>query len=284
MNLLDDTAATPKKHRLFAQAHKINTFIFDLDGTLLNDQHELSDITISTLHELRARQHNVVIATGRHYQDIQCYLQQLGGGIAAITCNGANIHDTSGSLIHREGLPPEVNELLISLGDDFKVHTNVYTDLEWLVSKPCESMLEAHQASQFFYRQINRTELLSASALKILFYGENSLLQALHQQLQSEQTIPLNVTFSDANYLEVMRDSISKGDALKILLASLQLPQNQTMAFGDSMNDAELLSTVAHPIVMENANPALKALLPNAHRAQHHHQDGVARFLREHVL
>jgi len=96
-----------------------------MDGTLLNDEHALSDMTIRALHELRARGFNLVIATGRHINDIRCYLQQLGGGIAAITCNGANIHNQQGELIYREGLPLLVNETLLPLGAQFDVHINM---------------------------------------------------------------------------------------------------------------------------------------------------------------
>ena len=81
-----------------------------------------------------------------------------------------------------------------------------------------------------------------------------------------------------------MQKNISKGDALKILLAKLGLPLNQTMAFGDSMNDVELFKTVAHPILMENSGRNLNALFPQAQRAQANYEDGVARFLYEHVL
>ena len=107
---------------------------------------------------------------------------------------------------------------------------------------------------------------------------------ALRNQIDENLSVSLNVTFSDENYLEIMQKNISKGDALKVLLAKLGLPLHQTMAFGDSMNDVELFRTVAHPILMENSVRNLQALFPNAKRAQENHNDGVARFLYEHVL
>lgn len=264
--------------------HNIDTFVFDMDGTLLNDRHELSEATLHALHELRARGFNLVIATGRHINDIRGYLQQLGGGIAAITCNGANIHGRNGELIYRAGLPPLVNETLVPLGERFNVHTNMYTDTEWLVTKPCEELLEAHESAQFFYRQIDLQEMLVTPALKILFYGENAELQALKVQIYKERPLEINLTFSDDYYLEVMHNHISKGHSLNILCEHLSLSVERAMAFGDGMNDVELFRTVAHPVVMENASNTLKQLFPDAHRAQTHHEDGVARFLLEHIL
>jgi len=269
---------------MLANQPTINTFVFDMDGTLLNEHHELSPLTIRALNELRERGNTVVIATGRHFMDIRAYLKQLGGGIAAITCNGATVHNGDGELINRALLPLAVNEILLPLGEKCGVHLNMYTDSEWLVNAPCASMLDAHAQSQFFYRQITLQEMLSTPALKILFYGENAKLQQLKAQILAALTLPIHLTFSDEYYLEAMPNNISKGHSLKILLEQLQLPLANSMAFGDGFNDVEMFGTVTYPVVMDNASEKLKQLFPDALRAQGNHQDGVAKFLYEHVL
>lgn len=269
---------------MLANQKNCNTFVFDMDGTLLNEHHELSPLTIRTLTELRERGHHLVIATGRHFMDIRAYLKQLGGGIAAITCNGAMIHNGAGELIQRACLPLTINETLLPLGEACGVHLNMYTDREWLVNAPCESMLDAHRQSQFFYRQIPLQEMLATPALKILFYGENPLLQQLKTQILTALPMPIHLTFSDEYYLEAMPNNISKGDALKTLAEHLQLPLANSMAFGDGFNDVELFRAVTHPVVMANASDKLKQLFPAAQAAARNHDDGVARFLLEKVL
>lgn len=266
------------------QYQAINTFIFDMDGTLLNEHHELSPSSIRTLNELRVRGANLIIATGRHINDIRCYIDQLGGSIAAITCNGANIHSANGELVASQNLPLDANETLIDLGNQFNVYTNLYTHKEWLVCQPCEAMLKAHQESKFFYRETNQQEMRLSPALKIMFFGEHRELLALREKMPAHISGKLNVTFSDENYLEIMQRNISKGEALKLLLAKMNLPLSQTMAFGDSMNDVELFKTVAHPILMENAVKNLKALFPEAQRTKANYDDGVAGFIIDQVL
>ncbi len=266
--------------------YDVNTFVFDMDGTLLNDAHELSAQTVSALQELCARGNTVVIATGRHYQDIRAYVEQLGGGIAAITCNGATVHNEAGELVYRELLPLSINETLLPMGEAAGVHLNMYTDSAWLVNAPCESMLDAHAQSQFFYRQISLQEMQTTPALKILFYGEHAKLQQLKAQIIATlpHPLPIHLTFSDDYYLEAMPHNISKGHSLKWLLEKLSLPIDKTMAFGDGFNDVEMFRTVTHPVVMSNASEKLQLLFPNALRAQRNNDDGVAKFLLDNIL
>jgi hypothetical protein len=260
-----------------------DTFIFDMDGTLLNEHHEISPLTLRALNELRERGHRLVVATGRHFMDVRPYLKQLGGDIAAITCNGALIHSAKGELLQRADLPLAVNETLLPLGEAADVHLNMYTHAEWLVAAPCESMLAAHSLSQFFYRQTSLQQMLATPALKILFYGENPRLQQLKTQIQQAQ-LPIHLTFSDDYYLEAMPQGISKGDALQTLAKIENFSLANSMAFGDGFNDVELFNAVTHPVLMENASDKLKQQFPQAPQAPCHWQDGVARFLLERVL
>ncbi len=59
---------------------------FRLDGTLLNAQHQLAAATLAALQQLQQQGARLVIATGRHINDVRGYLQQLGGDITAISC------------------------------------------------------------------------------------------------------------------------------------------------------------------------------------------------------
>lgn len=283
MTLLTEIEPTGALQKV-AALDEVNTFVFDMDGTLLNDEHVISPQNLRALHGLRERGFNLVIATGRHVRDVQYHLQQLGGDIATITCNGANIHDRNGKLIYREGLPLLVNQTLLPLAAQFNVNLNMFTDSEWLTIAPCAAMLEAHDQTQFFYRQVDLQEMITTPALKILFYGENTELQKLKAQILKDHPLDINLTFSDDCYLEVMQQNISKGYALKILLEKLSLSVDKAMAFGDGLNDVELFRTVAHPVVMENAGNTLKQLFPDAQRAPKNHPDGVATFLFDYIL
>jgi len=129
------------------------------------------------------------------------------------------------------------------------------------------------------YQLLDIAQLPALSALKVMFYGEHQLLQQLKQLIVSQWPQQLHLTFSDPHYLEVMPAGCCKGQALEFLRQQQQFCLQQSIAFGDGMNDAELLAMVGYPVLMANASQSLQQLLPQAARAPHHDQDGVAQFL-----
>ena len=62
--------------------------VSDLDGTLLNNQHQISPHTRRTLHRLTAEGIRFIVATGRHHIDVQGIRNALGLEIFLITANG----------------------------------------------------------------------------------------------------------------------------------------------------------------------------------------------------
>jgi hydroxymethylpyrimidine pyrophosphatase-like HAD family hydrolase len=91
----------------------------------------------------------------------------------------------------------------------------------------------------------------------------------------------LYVTYSLPDCLEVMTSNVSKGRALQIVLESVGVDAAHCVAFGDNMNDIDLLETAGHPFMMNNANPDLITRLPNVPRIGNNFEAGVAHHLRK---
>ena len=68
--------------------------VSDLDGTLLNKQHQLSPRTKEVITQLSERGVKFVFATGRHFLDVEQIRAQLGIDMYLITSNGAMVHNT----------------------------------------------------------------------------------------------------------------------------------------------------------------------------------------------
>jgi len=81
---------------------------------------------------------------------------------------------------------------------------------------------------------------------------------------------------------ELINKQFNKGTAVKRLCEYLKMPLADTIAFGDSMNDLEMLQTVALSICMDNGSPTLKALANEVCPAVT--EDGLYTAFRKHGL
>ena len=79
-----------------------------------------------------------------------------------------------------------------------------------------------------------------------------------------------------------MKPGVHKGSAMKALMELFSITREECMAFGDYLNDTELLESVTHSYAMENAHPQLKAIA--RYIAPTNDENGVIAVIRENVL
>lgn len=236
--------------------------VCDLDGTLLNPDHRLGEYTRAVLARLRARGLELILASGRHFQDIRTLADQLGGQGCLISSNGAAVHDWESRLIHSQALDPDCVLNMINDPDLADVHTNVYRTEDWLVARPEPFLLSYHQESGFRYRVVDLASLDGTGVLKVFFYGEPGRLREIEQSVRNRFGERLTTTFSLPVTLEVMARGVSKGAALARVAARRGIPLTAVLAFGDGMNDLDMLGRAGTGVIMGNADPRLKAALP----------------------
>lgn len=253
--------------------------VCDLDGTLLDAEHRLDPRSRGVLGLLRERDVAVMLASGRHFQDIRRLSQHLGGNGYLISSNGAAVHDGAGRLLHSTAIPPDCVDFLITDPAFGQVHKNIYRSEDWLVERPEPRLLRYHQESGFAYRLSDLAHLAREDILKVFYYGERDQLLELESVILDRFAERLTTTFSIPTTLEVMASGVSKGAALTRVCAELGIALAETIAFGDGMNDLEMLSLVGKGVLMENADPRLKSALPHLERIGHHREPVLAAYL-----
>ncbi|WP_133649639.1 Cof-type HAD-IIB family hydrolase [Paraburkholderia flava] len=256
----------------------------DLDGTLLNGDHQVDPFTIATVRRLEAQQLQFVIATGRHYRDVAGIRDLLGIRPYLITSNGARVHAPDDTMIYADNLPPPLVRRLVQpevVGAHGRVIVNLFADNAWLIDRHAPELLRLHQDSGFGYSVIDMQQHDGSDIAKALYIGDPADLAQVAVNLQQQFGDALYVTYSLPDCLEVMTSNVSKGRALKFVLDRLGVAPSRCVAFGDNMNDVDLLETAGHPFMMNNANPDLIALLPNVPRIGNNFEAGVAHHLRK---
>jgi Cof subfamily protein (haloacid dehalogenase superfamily) len=258
--------------------------VCDLDGTLLDGEHRLGDYSRAVLSRLRETGPIAMLASGRHFQDIRVLSDQLGGRGCLISCNGAAVHDRQARAIQRAAIEPECIDFLIGDPVFAQAHINVYTSEDWLVARPEPSLLQYHRDSGFAYRVSDLRSLDRADVLKVFYYGDPQRLQRLEEAIVERFGGRLSTTFSLPVTLEVMAAGVSKGAALARVAERLGIGLDAVLAFGDGMNDLEMLALAGKGILMENADPRLKEALPHLERIGTNRDQSVARWLESNLL
>ena len=254
----------------------------DLDGTLLNADHQIDPFTMATIGALNAQGLPFVIATGRHHRDVAGIRDLLGIRPYLITSNGARVHAPDDTLVHARNLPPEVVRRIVRpqiVGDHGRVIVSLFSDDAWLIDRDAPHLLAFHQDSGFSYCVSELHAHGGGEIGKVLYIGEPADLAVVAANLASEFGASLSVTYSLPECLEVMAAEVSKGRALRFVLERLGIDASGCVAFGDNMNDIDLLETAGYPFMMNNANPDLVARLPAVPRIGNNFEAGVAHHL-----
>lgn len=254
--------------------------VTDLDGTLLNERKTFDALTISTFQALEARGHAIALATGRHFVDVRGLRRKLGIQAFIVSSNGARIHDQRDRSIYQNNLAPQTAQEILKLAATFDVMIQIFTPTEWLVDRPIPDHLWHHPDSEFSYRLAPLADYHGSDVEKILLFGEPAVLARIEAEIHAryEQQVA-SLTYTDSHCLEIMALGVSKGVAMQLLMERLNIAAPQVLAFGDNLNDVEMLSVAGRPHVMANAHPRLFELLPAAIRIGHNDEEAVAHTL-----
>ncbi|EGT3621598.1 MULTISPECIES: sugar/pyridoxal phosphate phosphatase YigL [Morganella] len=255
----------------------------DLDGTLLSPAHSLTPYTKETLRLLTINKGvHFVFATGRHHVDVAQIRDALGIDAFMITSNGARVHNTKGELVFSHDVDPDVvRELCLMEFDNPDILTNYYRGDGWMINRESPEQKEFFQESVFMYELFDRNDFPVDQVCKVYFTcDDHEKLVALEAKIRVRFGNRVNVSFSLRSCLEVMAGGVSKGEALQQVAESLGYRLNDCIAFGDGMNDREMLEMAGKGCIMAGAHQRLKDILPEMEVIGSNADDAVAHYLR----
>jgi Cof subfamily protein (haloacid dehalogenase superfamily) len=258
----------------------------DLDGTLLTSEHKILPFTKQILTQLHQQGKQFVFATGRHHVDVGKMRDKLGIPAYMITSNGACVHNSNNEIIFQQYMSTDiVREVLKLVQIDQDILINIFRKDDWLVNRKEEILKfgKGHFTYDFF--DINNPPL--EDVVKLFFIREDKNHEKLvvwEDKIKAIFGDKVNITFSAPFCLEVMAAGVSKGHALDEIAQMLGAQLNDCIAFGDGMNDVEMLTMAGKGLVMGSAHHKVKSALPNNDVIGCCNDQAVAHYLEDHVL
>lgn len=260
----------------------------DLDGTLLAPNHQLSEFSKQTLKALHEKGFTFIFATGRHHVDVAGIREIAGIPAYMITSNGARVHDQNDQLMYSNNVPQELVQPVIDvISEDRTIFIHMYQDEDWLLDRDDETLAKFHSESGFSYKRFSAAKAPNTGIAKIFFTHpekDHDHLVTFENKLREKFGDKLNIAFSTPWCLEVMAGDVSKGHALEAVAKSLELDLEHCIAFGDGMNDVEMLQMAGKGLVMGTSHHKVKEALVNNEVIGTNAKDAVAHYLHDHLF
>lgn len=257
-------------HRPVRPTCPVRVVALDLDDTLLRSDGTISPRTVDLLRAWRAAGHYVVIATGRPPRNIAEALPDDFHQVPWITYNGA--------LVFEDGV--KIYENLMSVEDTRQIVSLVQDSLpSCTLGLEIDDILYLNQAAKrpIAYQLANLIEIASAPSAKVLFWHNDfAALDPLLSGLPAGARALLSDKYS---LVQILAASADKAEALRFVVERWQLDMSQVAAFGDDVNDVEMVRNAGLGVAVENAIPAVKAVANRVTRSND--EDGVALILAE---
>jgi Cof subfamily protein (haloacid dehalogenase superfamily) len=257
--------------------------LFDLDGTLLMPDRQVHAEVAQTLGALQAAGIGVGFATGRPPRSVQPYVDALSPTGPNICFNGALVWDLAeGRALFSRGLEREPAITALEVARRLDVHANLYVGDEIFIEAVSETSRASAVKDGVEQEPVGALapwlRAREAAPTKILFIDEPDRLVALERELRAGDDTSVLVR-SEPTYLEMLAAGVNKGAALDAVTAKTGVPLDEMIAFGDNLNDLELIERAGLGVAMSNAHEQLRwkadiVIGDNAH-------DTIARFLGE---
>ena len=260
----------------------IKLIVTDMDGTFLNSNYEVSPEFTEIYTELKRRNILFVPASGRQMPGITKYFEEIEHEIGFIAENGGYVIYQGQELFADKMRHQHIVEIIKTVREISGARAVLSAKKYAYYETEDQNFVDFFTKYYIKNKKINDlTEMIDDSAFKIAIYHPEGSEKNLYPFLKHFEKYGLEVVVSGEFWMDIMNKNINKGKALSILQKELKITPEQTMAFGDYMNDIEMLENAKYSFAMENAHPSVKKI---AHyEAPSHNDFGVIEVIKNYL-
>ena len=256
----------------------------DMDGTLLNDKHDIDIETVEAIRKAEEAGIIFAISTGREYDSVKCVLDKHNIKCQCVLSNGAEYRDEDGNILEVINIDDVTAKDIMYILKENNLTARIFTDkgvyttsseedalqevtYRTLSFNPGITMEEAREQAKkepFFVslQYVKDIEDFFKQGFEVRkFVAFNSDIDLINRMKEVIGKIPnLAISSSFHDNIEVTDINAQKGIILEKVTGKMGIDKNDVMILGDSFNDYSMFERFEESVAMENAIPEVKAI------------------------
>lgn len=260
----------------------IKIAFFDIDGTLTNSKKEITKNTIDTLDKLIENNIYIVLCTGRINSYVTKYLKKFNKSKYTISNNGALIYDND---LNKPIIKHTLYENNLNYLWEYAIKTKSSFIINTIDNKYGNKFVKDNDVII-----INSLSEIKFDKLQIVINNSDiNIMKDLESKINNTNLKVINKSFDYLNnvkdgyyFFDIVNKYVSKGNAINSLLKILNINKENSICFGDSINDISMFNSVGISVAMGNSIDELKNI--GDYVTDTNDLDGISKFFNEHIF
>jgi Cof subfamily protein (haloacid dehalogenase superfamily) len=256
----------------------------DMDGTLLNSNHDIDKETVEAIRKAEEAGIIFAISTGREYESVKTVLDKHNIKAQCILSNGAEYRDEEGNILDVVNINKESAKMIIKILEENKLSARIFTNKGIFTTSSREEALK-----EIIYRTMSfNPELTEDKAREVAenlgfftvlqyiedidkffdegieirkfvaFHRDIDLIDNMKKIISEIEGLAISSSFRDN--IEITDINAQKGIILEQVAAKMSIDREEVMILGDSFNDYSMFEIFEETVAMKNAIPEVKAI------------------------
>lgn len=247
----------------------------DLDGSLLDDVKQISDLNIDVLLELEKRGIEIIIATGRRYFAAKKFVEKYMDDLMILSNNGNIIRRTKDDFLYFSDIIDHCDfKYVLENGRNLGLHPLIHVsefdkEIDVIFDNKTESYSYIESMKDKRYKKINTFDnYCEDNILSICYFAKKDKLlefQELVDKNRFKCIIFENMNMPDFDsdnfgFLEIIKAKSSKWRSIELYATRKGIESSEIVAIGDDLNDIEMIVNAGIGIAMNNAADSVKKI------------------------
>lgn len=256
----------------------VKLVVTDLDGTLLNSNHEVSFQFFELFKKMKSKNILFVAASGRPYYSMIDKLNSIKNDIIIVSENGGLAIKNNTVLLSNAFDPTNLSEISNIVSNLKDAHPVFCAQNKAYVKSSSKKLMELLREYYSNYIFIDKLSEIKDDIYKIALYNEDSSEKNIYPFVKHLED-RFKVKVSANHWVDISENIANKGHAIKLIQEMYNISTEETMVFGDYNNDLEMLKLAKYSYAMANAHPNVKAIANYSTKSNN--ENGVEYILKQ---